>query len=540
MNPNNTTPNPLFAKFDQALGKTTPTNTSGFVSRADQIRALAKTATTETQTKGETGLKGFATGVGKGILSTVKGAGQLGESIGQGVLGGVEKLTGLPVTSPSVYSEEALQKGKEKGEIMGTLLNKENIEPKTTSEKLGKFTEQVAEFAIPASKVSKLTKGASMVGKIVPRALTSGTVASIQSGKVGKEAGIAAGIETALPVVGKVIVQPAKKIVGRLIKGLSSGLSGVGTDTIDKILQNPKAASETVKNLTKGGNSEILKKNAETIINGVSQIKREARQAFGTGLEALKATDIDDKVFRTSTQTVLDKFGSVLKNGKRELSNVEFSDPKNIKTANELLNKLSTTKLDGKSLRKLADDIESKAFKIATSDERLSFNVFIKDLANSLKNGISKSTSKLNEINKSFSTDMELAQSIENIFGKVKFKNASEINKVSQQLESLFSKKGLSSEYLDKFLTRIGIKPEQFTTSEAVRQISNKTTGANTKGLSIGEIVQQVTGSVITPKLVRDIAIKTGKSEIVIKKLIENTAPSARAALIKSLIPSKE
>ncbi len=44
MNP--TTPNPMFAKFDQALGKTTPTTmTPPVTSRAEQIRALGKTST---------------------------------------------------------------------------------------------------------------------------------------------------------------------------------------------------------------------------------------------------------------------------------------------------------------------------------------------------------------------------------------------------------------------------------------------------------------------------------------------------------------
>lgn len=476
--------------------------------------------TPEPQDDGETGLKGFATGVGKGVLSTVKGAGQLGEKIGNLVLP-------KSLESKSVYSDEATK---------GGLLDKENLKAQGTAEKLGKGIEQIAEFAIPGSAVSKATKGASLVSKIGSRALTSGTVASVQAGEVGKDALIAGAVETALPIAGKVL-SPATKIVSRLFKGLGSGLSGVGTDTIDQIVKNPKTASATVKGLTTGGNATILKKNAETVINGVAGIKKEARKAFGEGLESLQQTDIDNKVFRESTQGVLDKYGSVLKNGKRQLSNIEFDDPKNISKANELIKKLQGAKLDGKSLRKLIDDIENSAYKIATTDERLSFNAFVKDLAGSLKSGISKSTSKLDDINKAFSTDMQLAESIEKIFGKVKFQNASEINKVSQQLESLFSKKGLSPEYIDNFLNRIGIKPDDFKTTEAVRQISNKGTGANTKGLSLGELTQQVTSSVITPKLVRDIAIYTGKSEKVIKTLLENTAPAMRATLIESLTP---
>lgn len=492
----------------------TPQATTPQVSTQDQQAA--------TQKQGETGVKGFATGMAKGILSTVKGAGQLGAGLGQKALGSV----GINV--PNVYTDEATK---------GGLLDKQNLQANSGAEKFGKTVEQIAEFAVPATKVSNATKGASMVGKIVPRALTSGTVASLQSGEVGKDAGIATGVEVALPLAGKLIIKPATRILKSLVKGLGSGVSGVGTDTIEQIVKNPKVASSTIDDIAKGGNGAVLKKNTETIINGVSKIKQEARKAYGVGLDSLKETDIDNKVFRDSTQSILDKYGSVTKGGKRNLTNVEFSDPKNIKTANELIGKLQTAKLDGKSIRKLADDIESKLYKVATSDERLSFNAFIKDFSSSLKNGISKSTSKLDDINKTFSQDMQLAESIEKIFGKVKFKNSSEINKVSQQLETLFSKKGLSPEYIDDFLTRIGIEPEAFKTSEAVRQISNKVTGANTKGLSIGEITQQVTSSVITPKLVRDIAVLTGKTDGVIKTLLENIAPTARGALIKALLP---
>lgn len=475
--------------------------------------------------EGEKGLKGFAVGVGKGVLSTVKGVGQLGEKIGGALL--PESMT-----PQSVYSEEALQKN----EGVGKLLTDENLEAKGTAESIGKGAEQIAEFAVPASKVSKATQASNLLTKIGTRAATSAGVASAQAGEVGEDALIAGAIETALPVVGKVVVNPVKNIVSRLFKGLGSGLSGVGTDTIEQIVANPKIAKETSKQLLTGGNKEILINNVKTIINGLFKIKKEARKAFGEGLESLQKTDIDDKIFRESTQSVLDKYGSVIKNGKRELTNIEFNDPKNVKIANELITKLQKAELDGKSLRKLVDYIENKAYKIATTDERLSFNAFVKDLASSLKSSISKSTPKLNEINKAFSTDMQLAESIEQIFGKVKFQNFKELNKVAQQLETLFSKKGLSPDYIDDFLNRIGVSPDEFKTTEAVRQISSKVTGANTKGLSIGELTQQLTSSVITPKLVRDVAILTGQTEPVIKKILENTAPTLRAAVIKGIL----
>lgn len=454
--------------------------------------------------------KDLAVGAGKGVTESVLGLGELALKAGT--------LTpGISETSKDILKGGA----KIAEDIKNTQLKSDNL-----AQGLGKFAEQVAEFAVPASKVTKATKALPFIPKVAARALTSGAIASVQSGNVGKEAGIAAGVETVLPVAGKAL-KPVKNIVGRMIKGLASGLSGVGTETIDKIVSNPKVSSQTAKALTTSGNAEVLKKNTETIINGVANIKKEARQAYSAGLEVLQKTDIDEKAFNSSLESVVNKFG---------VKNMEFSDPKNIKKATDLVTGLFNIKLDGKSLRGYIDDIESSAYKIATSDERLSYNAFIKDLAGSFKDVISKSTPKLDEINKAFSQDMSLAQSIESIFGKVKFKNATELNKIAQKVETVFSQKGLSPEYLDNFLNRIGIKPQDFKASEATRQITNKVTGANTKGLSVGEIMQQITSSVITPKLVRDIAIFTGKSQSVIKGLIDKTAPSMRATFIKSLL----
>jgi len=354
--------------------------------------------------------------------------------------------------------------------------------------------------------------------------------------------GIGTVIGGALPVAGA-IVGLGTRIFGRLTKGLGSGLSGVSTDTIDSILKNPKAAEQFSKTLAKEGNSKILEQNAKQIINGVSTIRQQARKAFGEGLETLSETDIAPKVFKESTKKVLDKYGSRLEKGKRILSGVEFNDPKNIKKASELIDELSNTKLDGKSLRKLADDIEKSAYKVATSDERLSFNAFIKDLSTSLKGAISKSTSKLDDINKTFSQDIQLTEAVEDIFGKVNYKNLSEVVKASKKLETLFAQKGLAPDVIDDFLRRIGVDAGDFKTSEAVRQITDKTTGANAKGLSVGELLQQVTSAVITPQLVRDISIKTGIAEKALSPFLtslKGLSPALQKTLIQALLQDQQ
>lgn len=475
-------------------------------------------------------LGNFATGVGQGIFSTAKGAGTLVQS-------------GLDATINKI-----MPKGAELGSDIyrkGTTAEQKAtdiVTPQNTAQKIGKFTEQVAEYAVPGSIVTGATKTLSLFPKILSRALTSGTVASIQSGDIGKDAAIAAGIETALPVAGKFIVKPATKLVSGLFKNIGSAMSGVPSETLSKIVNNPESARDTVNIIKNIGQEQVLKNNIQTYIDGVSKIRKEASNAYREGVSNLKTTDIKPDVFRKSVSATLDSFGSLTKNGVRKLTNVEFDNPTMLKKANNLINKLSTTPLDGFSLNKLQNQIEKEAFKTTGGDaQRLSFNAFVRDLSNSVRNAINSSTNKLNEINKAYSKDIGLSEGIQDILGNVQFKNDSEIIAISKKLDNLFnSQKGLSEDYLNKFLSRIGVKPEDFKTSEAVRRISNIEAGANTMGTNKMELVRSLTASIITPKMVRDIAILTGKSERVLKPILENLSPTLRGSLIELLTTNGE
>ncbi len=470
------------------------------------------------QEKVVTPLAEFSKGVVKGALETTEGLGKLG-------LRGAEIIT-----------------GKEKGELGSQetfFEDKTALEPKTPAEEVGKFTERVAEFAIPGSKIAKATQKLSFLPKLLARSVGSGAVATAQEGEIGKETAIAAGTEALLPIAGKVIA-PALNVGRRLIKSLASGLSGVSSKAIDAMVSEPSVSKQIAKDIDLSGQTETLKKNAGTIISGISKIRQQARTAYGEAIGALRAEDIKPKVFRDSVSPILNKFGVTQIGGKQVFKNVEFSDPKNLKIAQTLVNKLSKVKLDGYSLRKLLNEIDEKAYKIATTDERLSFNAFVRELSDSVKGSISKSTDKLSEINKVYSTDLQLTGAMEGIFGKVKFKNLNEIRKVSERLDTLFSKKGLSPEIIDDFLTRVGVKPSEFNASEAVRQITDVGLKSNTEGLSISEIIRGITSSVITPKAVRDLSVMTGLAEQNLLPILQKLNPVARGALIELLTQFNE
>lgn len=414
----------------------------------------------------------------------------------------------------------------------------EQLQPTNTAQKIGKFGEQVAEFAIPESKIGKVAEGANLVQKAInigSKALSSGAVATAQEGEVGTGTGIAAGTELLSPVLGKVI-SPVTNIFGRLFKGLGSELSGASTDTLNAIIKDPQTSKNVAKQIVDSGQETVLENNAKQIVEGVSKIRKEASQAFGESLQTLKSTDIQPKTFRNSIQNIFDKYDISSKGNERFFGNVEFEAPSNIQKASNLIDELSKTPLDGYSLRKLLNKIDNSQFKIATSDERLAFNAFINDLSKGVKTAINDSTDKLKDINSKYSQDIQLSEAIQKIFGKVKFKNESEINAVARKLEGLFSQKGLDPKTVDDFLTRVGISPSGFRASEATRQITNKSMGANQVGTSISEMIRGVTSAIVTPKTIRDVAIYTGLSEQALKPILERLSPVARGTFIKSLI----
>lgn len=354
--------------------------------------------------------------------------------------------------------------------------------------------------------------------------------------------GIGTAIGATLPMGGAVI-KPATAIVGRLMKGIGSGLSGVSGKTIDQIINNPRAAQKASQMLAKSGADSFLEKNARTIVNGIGQVRQEARSAFGDALGQLKAEDINPQTFRQAIQPTLDKFGSFVEGGKRTLSNVEFNDPKNVQKASDLvdrLNVLPNGKMDGGTLRKLADDIESSKFKTATSDERLSFNAFADELSHSVKEAINGSTDKLQEMNAKYSKDMQLTETMQNVFGKVKFKNLPEVVRASQQLETLFAKKGLAPQEIDNFLKRIGVSPEEFKTGEAVRQIGAKQEGSNSIGLSPGEITREATSAIVSPEMVKSMAITAGVAKEKLVPFLRTLKTPARNAVIQALLQAQQ
>lgn len=353
--------------------------------------------------------------------------------------------------------------------------------------------------------------------------------------------GAGTAIGAGIPVAGAVL-RPGTAIVGRLLKGLGSGLSGVSTETIDRIVDNPQIAQRASQKLAKSGNNKVLEDNAKMIMNGVSKIGKEASGEYSKGLDSLSKVDINPETLKGGLLGTLEKHGvQVGEDGKLDFSGTEFLDDKVKQRAEKVINHINQfPDLSGKGVRKLMDNVDNARFKSAPDGDRQAFNALMGDLKNSLKNGVNESTPKLGEINKKYSADMQLTEAVQNIFGKVNFKNLPEVVKASKKLEGLFQQKGLEPQVVDDFLKRIGVHPEELRTSEAVRQMVHKEQGANSVGLSIGEVIRGATSAVVTPAMVKNVAIATGLAESKIGPLLQEMKPAARNVLIQALLQNNQ
>jgi len=218
-----------------------------------------------------------------------------------------------------------------------------------------------AGYLIPGGKVAGAL-GGKLGGKVAAGAL-QGAAADIgqslqDTGKVKLGAGTAFGV--AGPIAGKGL-SIAKNITGRLLKNVSAGLSGVKGDVIETIVKNPEQAQIASKQLKELGSSDLLKQNTKTIIDGVNKIKKQASTAYGEGLEQLSQQDIKPEVFRSNTQSFLDDFGVYTdkKTNQRVFSNIEFAEQPNIDKANKIVDLITNTDLDGKSINKTLKTVDT-------------------------------------------------------------------------------------------------------------------------------------------------------------------------------------
>lgn len=174
-------------------------------------------------------------GAGKGILSDISGAAELGQR-------------GLRALTPDFGKKPEITKIPER------ITERTNL-----GQKLGFGAEQIAAFAVPlgaaakATKVAKGLKGAKAalaVGKTaLAQGATAGAATAIQKGKADKDALISAGIVGAFPVAGAGLKKLFAPLInkGRLVKKATGISNTLKSQTDDIAKQTIKVKGKTQK-----------------------------------------------------------------------------------------------------------------------------------------------------------------------------------------------------------------------------------------------------------------------------------------------------
>jgi hypothetical protein len=253
-------------------------------------------------------------GISKGIGSTAYGMGSLLEK-------SASKLTGQKTLSQTITGKENLEKPK-------------YLTPQNTPEKVGYYTEQIAEFLAPSNISSKIS-GAIKVAKLLSKAPSIVKKATPLIGKMATEAGL---------VGGQTSIQQGElndtSKVNALIAAAFPALGKIGTEIIGA---TGKKIQETV-----------IKPSLNDIRNGF-KIENISKYNLGGGL----------KTMLSKTTNKLNELSGQLKNNLKESNELIDLSEVYYDTASELLkNKtknFGNIKSINRVLNQLADELDEVA-----------------------------------------------------------------------------------------------------------------------------------------------------------------------------------
>ena len=435
----------------------------------------------------EGAISGFVKGVAKGALSTLQGMSTLGQKALNATVG---KVIGQ---QPEVKIPE------------------EYRTPTTGAQKAGFVAGEIAQFFIPASKITKVSnvilsyKATGLLPKLIPlvgektaqgivnvaklggkvalRAGEAGGITALQTGEFGKESKIAAGIGGAIPVVGG-----ALSVAKKALPNILGFTSGVPTKAIEKATISPAIAKlgRTVETV-----ESIQKKST----NVLGSLRNDLSKSFSTGLEDISKTVPRQGVARTTTGTfsgIKNQFKNVVETGTDNVANT--------------LRKFRVAVIDkGKTL-----DFDKLQSSIISSSERKQIQMIWDTIKNQIDfspKGVQDVAARINALSKyekgAQTVTSAVGSQIHNVYDKA-------IGKVYPELGALRKAYGETKQVLDSIgdivgegakspvqiqsaITRLTniFKTDRETYIELVRELSNRS-GVDILGLLAGTEFQKV------------------------------------------------
>ena len=277
-------------------------------------------------------LSGLAKGVGKGALSTIRNAGTLGENL-------LNK--GLQTVLPKSLEPKFGFNGEQQPTSAEQLIPKSLVTPTTGAQKFGFAGEQIGEFFIPGSKISKAGKalegikaleGASKlatigrgVAKLAPEALAASGQTSLQEGSTKnfiKNAILFGSLSKIGNVASKAIQAGTKNLPAKLV---NTAIKPTLEESRKAITYGGETlGEEMLKRGLRGGDRQILDKS----IKGLNESENKLQSILKNSKEVIRRDELAkylDDIIKTKKETPglveeAKKVSSVLKQFPEQLS----------------------------------------------------------------------------------------------------------------------------------------------------------------------------------------------------------------------------
>ena len=432
--------------------------------------------------RNESGVEKFSKGVAKSGLRAAEGLFQ----VGKGVADFVNPTTG---TSNNLLGDRLTEEAATTREGEGG----------------GVLTGDIAQFALPGAAAARATRLSSLPVKLGSRALTSGTVATAQSGEVGKETAIATGAEIALPLAGKYVVKPVvtalSKYSSGALKNIAGFLSGKGRDAVDRVFANPNDALKGMN----GDEVKVLSGMGREVRQAVKEIKQEAGSIFSRTVKEgnTKTKSIPMKPLKTKLFSQLEEALDIkrLPNGKLKIENTALTSAEESQIS-KILNKVTLwSDNTPEGINKLATGINK--FRRGGEDTKF-FDLIVDNLRRTTRSYVGEAVPEIAKANSTYAAVMNQMDDVANILktsGPVSDEKG--IRKTAEAMQLMF---GSRKELQRKAIDEVGLS--KLLSKESGRQFQDE---APRSLASIGDFASKAISTLIPPKFIGRTAAGLGK-----------------------------
>lgn len=477
----------------------------------------------------------FAIGAGKGAIETL-------QNIGNIVAKPLGKAMGVP--------EEEIG------------IPKEKLEADNTAQKVGKFTERVAEVAVPATKISTATKTLPFISRVVTRTLADMGIMIAQEGEIkAKEQGAISLASQAIPSVLKI----GGKYLSNIFKRGAGVLTSKGSEVVEQVLKDPELAMKGME----GNPVQTLRSAASSVVDFIKNLSKSAKETYGETIQNIeknyqevisgfRSSQKDGMTLihpETGTTIIKDpngnKFNLALGTLKKYITNglkdfnvtgstkggFDFSNsslnPQEEAVMGKVVDKIQNwTDITPTGLNRLSQIVEGYARAESAGLKRA--NAIIYRIANTMDDYIAERVPGIREMNNEYKQSMQFIQQLENQVGQITGKAVTPelIDQVSKKISNLFTaNKQIARDVISKMPGG-----EDLLSIEAGREMV-QSIGRASAGL--GGKIEGLVQAVIPPERVAKLTAfvgKQGKKLDPILPVLEKLVPTERAVLIETML----